>query len=95
MFRSLHESGTGFLPKRPSDHFGSQSIGGARVYPYPGTTQEPVRNTYHPHIPPPTPLTHHMLSPLYIGTNNNPNVVGAQTFREPSYQVQVINLFQD
>ncbi|CAG2181749.1 unnamed protein product, partial [Oppiella nova] len=90
--RSLHEPSGGYLQKRHSgQHLSPTNIPGTRVYPYPGTTQEPVvRNSYHHSIP------HHM-NPLYgaIGSNSGHSGGGGvgggvgpqQAYRDGNYTV--------
>lgn len=85
--RTLHEPSGGYLQKRHSEHLTS-SIPGTRVYPYPGTTQEPVRNSYHhsgTHLP---AIPHHLSSLYSIGANSGHSAaVGPQSYREANYSV--------
>ena len=87
--RTLHEPSSGYLQKRHSDHLSSSSIPGTRVYPYPGTTQEPVRNSYHHSGTHLSAIPHHLSSLYSIGTNSGHSAaVGPQTYREANYSVK-------
>lgn len=94
--RSLHETSGGYLPKRHSDHLSPPTIPGpTRVYPYPGTTQEPVRNSYHHSGAHSAALPHH-LPQLYIGANNpHSAAVGPQAYRESNYPVTTFYFYQN
>ena len=85
--RTLHEPSGGYLQKRHPDHLSSSGIPGTRVYPYPGTTQEPVRNSYHHSGTHLSGIPHHLTS-LYIGANSgHSTAVGTQAYREANYSV--------
>ncbi|CAG2100531.1 unnamed protein product [Medioppia subpectinata] len=85
---SLHESSGGYLHKRHTDHLSPTNIPGTRVYPYPGTTQEPVRNSYHHSTTHSAPISHHLSSLYGIGANSGHSAAAVpQVYRETNYSV--------
>lgn len=91
--RTLHEPSGGYLQKRHSEHLSSSSIPGTRVYPYPGTTQEPIRNSYHHSGTHLSAIPHHLSSLYTIAANTGHSAaVGPQSYRESNYSVNVSHI---